>query len=81
MSVTQEIDRIPRPDDAGTRDGGAPSLPQELTWSGTIHEGGMGPGTPERGVDGQGRTVTSRTVAGSPWTPSRSSSWRTARSS
>ena len=41
----------PSPDDAGTRDGGAPSLPQELTWSGTIHEGGMGPGTPAmRGV-------------------------------
>jgi hypothetical protein len=51
MSIAQEIDRIPRPITPGPEMETLRRFCKDVTWTGTIHEGGMGPGTPAmRGV-------------------------------
>jgi hypothetical protein len=53
MSIAQEIDRIPRPIAPGPEMEALRRFHKDVTWTGTIHEGGMGPGTAE---DARGRT-------------------------
>jgi Protein of unknown function (DUF1579) len=51
MSTAQEIDRIPRPITPGPEMEALHRFHTDVSWVGTIHEGGMGPGTPAmRGV-------------------------------
>jgi hypothetical protein len=51
MSIAQEIDRIPRPITPGPEMQALRRFLKDVTWTGTIHEGGMAPGAPAmRGV-------------------------------
>ena len=55
-------------------------LPEVVTWEGTLHEGGMGPGTPAMRGIGRGTARLSRTDAGSPATTNKTSPLPTAPS-
>ena len=54
MSLVQEIDRIPRPTTPGPEMEALGRFFPDVSWTGTIREGGMGPGTPAMKAVGRG---------------------------
>lgn len=54
MSVTDVRDRVPRPIEAGLEMRELRRFFPDVSWAGTIREGGMGPGTPEMTAIGSG---------------------------
>lgn len=57
MSISPDtsVDLVPRPVTPGPEMADLRRFFPDVTWSGTIHPGGMGPGTPEMTAAGQGR--------------------------
>lgn len=53
MSIAREIDRVPRPITPGPEMVELRRFFTDVTWTGRIHENGMGPGTPEMGGVGR----------------------------
>jgi len=64
MATIEDVRKVPRPIEVGPEMEALRRFFPEVTWTGTIHEGGMGPGTPAmRGV-GRG---TVRTIQDGRW--------------
>jgi hypothetical protein len=54
MAMTREVDRVPQPITPGPEMKALRRFCPDVTWTGSIHEGGMGPGTPEMTARGRG---------------------------
>lgn len=80
MGTRIDVAAVPKPIDVGPEMEALERFFRPCTWEGTIHEGGMGPGTPTmRGV-GVASSSRSKVAGGSLATSNRISSSRTARS-
>jgi len=64
MSTTDDVARVPRPIDVGREMKALTRFHTDVTWSGTINEGGMGPGTPAMTAQGRGVHAT---IQGGRW--------------
>ena len=56
MSASTDVANVPKPVAAGPEMKALARFYRDVTWTGTIHEGGMGPGTPA--MTGAGRSKT-----------------------
>ena len=56
MSASTDVANVPKPVAAGPEMTALARFYRDVTWTGTIHEGGMGPGTPA--MTGAGRSKT-----------------------
>jgi hypothetical protein len=54
MSVTDDLARVPKPIAVGPEMAALARFHADVTWTGTIAEGGMGPGTPSMTARGRG---------------------------
>jgi hypothetical protein len=54
MTTTVDIGAVPKPIDAGPEMEALARFHRDVTWMGTISEGGMGPGTPAMSAIGRG---------------------------
>jgi hypothetical protein len=80
VSASTDVANVPKPVAAGPEMNALARFYRDVTWTGTVHEGGMGPGTPAMTGAGRSKIASYRTGAGSSWIVSRTSSWRTAHS-
>jgi hypothetical protein len=64
MTLAQQLETIPRPIAPGREMQALRRFFPDVTWTGTIHEGGMGPGTPTMIATGRG---THHEIQGGRW--------------
>jgi Protein of unknown function (DUF1579) len=64
MSIAAEVERIPRPITRGPEMEALGRFFPDVAWTGTIREGGMGPGTPTMTATGRG---THEVIQGGRW--------------
>ena len=65
MGTGTAVQAVPKPIEVGPEMEALRRFCPDVTWSGTIREGGMGPGTPAMPSVGRGTHEVSRTVVGS----------------
>ncbi len=74
MTVGAGLDSVPKPITPGPEMAALARFHTDVTWTGTIQAGGMGPGAPAMTAVGWGTMRPSRTAAGSSAPTSRTSS-------
>jgi hypothetical protein len=80
MASWPDLDAVPKPITPGPQMQSLARFHRDITWTGTIEEGGMGPDTPAMTATGWGKHHQIQTAGGS-WAPtSRTSTWPTAPS-
>jgi hypothetical protein len=57
MATRLDVERIPRPIEPGAEMSALARFHRDMEWTGSIEEGGMGPGTPRMRAAGRGRHV------------------------
>ena len=74
MGASVAAAAVPQPIGVGPEMAALGRFYRDVTWNGTIHEGGMGPGTPAMAGVGRGKAQAIQDGAGSSWIVSRISS-------
>jgi hypothetical protein len=79
MSVGADLDSVPKPITPGPEMAALARFHTDVTWTGSIQAGGMGPGIPAMTAVGWGKHEAIRTAVGSSAPTRRTSSWPTTR--